>query len=175
MLRKNIELSLSIFAVIVSFVAVGFSWWQLEVARQHNRISVKPVIAFSQYLEGPGGRNGMFVSNQGLGPAKLKSLEVTVDGKVFSGLGQNRWPDVIRQAGSTPRCFKQGWPTKDAVLKAGEEKVLLAQSKAALPICDVATMFFYLDKDITIVIGYESFYGKVFEARSSTKMSVGFP
>lgn len=173
--KSSIELSASLFAVVISGVALGLSWWQLEISREHNRISVQPVIAITPYLEGPSGRNGVFLANQGLGPAKLTSFNVTVNGQTFEGLGRNQWPEVIRKAGSEPSCFKHGWPVYSSVLKAGEEEVLLAPSLANLPGCKAIAILFQLQKDVNIEIGYESFYGEAFETNGSVRMNLDFP
>ena len=174
-MRKNIELYLSTFAVLISFVAAGFSGWQLKDAREHNRLSVKPIINITPYLEAEGGRSGVYISNQGLGPALIKSMNVTVDGETFGGQAQNVWPDILSRAGTEPLCYKHGWQIQGSVLKVGEEEAILAPTEADLPYCNALAMIFQLQKDITIKINYESIYKESFVAIGSTKMNINFP
>lgn len=173
--RKNFELYLSAFAVFISFIAAALSWWQLDIARQHNRISVRPAIVITPYLEGNNGRNGVYLTNQGLGPAILKSMKIVVDGREFSGLEKSHWIEALRQAGTEPICYKHGWPTQDAMIKVGEEEILLSPTSADLPACKLEAIILLMKKDIAITIHYESLYGEVFVAKGSTKMNVDFP
>jgi hypothetical protein len=114
MAAKRIELYISLSAVAISLFALALSWWQLEVGREHNRLSVKPLVVITPHLEGPGGRNGVYLSNQGLGPAVLKSMKVVVAGQSFEGLGKSRWKEILKAADTDPFCYALGWPTPEA-------------------------------------------------------------
>jgi hypothetical protein len=56
-------------AVLISIIAAVFAWKQVEISRTHNQLSVMPILQITPYLEGKGGRNGLYLSNDGLGPA----------------------------------------------------------------------------------------------------------
>lgn len=50
-------------------MVLSISEWQFKDTREHNKLSVKPIINITPYIEAEGGRYGVYVSNQGLGPA----------------------------------------------------------------------------------------------------------
>lgn len=172
MTRKNIELYLSLFAVAISFIAAALTWWQVEIGREHNRMSVRPLINITPYLEGEGKRRGVYISNQGLGPAIITSIEVTVNGETFSGLGESQWKSVLSTAETIPLCYKSGWPIQGSVLRPGEEETLLAPTDAYLPICDIELVNFHFKKDVSISIGYESLYNEKFVAKGTTQINM---
>src|SRR5207302_9887258 len=83
-------------ALIVSVSAVAVGLYEAQLQRAHDRAEVWPHIEISTYttLEGA----SLFIENTGIGPAIVKSVVVTVDGKP-----RENWPDVMRALGdSTP-------------------------------------------------------------------------
>lgn len=168
------EFYISIMALLVSFFAAGFSYWQLIDARQHNRISVRPILIVTAYMEGPGGRNGVYLSNEGLGPGILTSMDVQVKGKSYAGLGKNQWVSVLNEAGTIPGCFKHGWPADGAVVQPGADLALLVPTAAKLPHCDLAAMLLQMQKVMELSLGYQSLYGEAFTSSGSAKINVDF-
>ncbi|MCA0177976.1 MAG: hypothetical protein LCH73_17085 [Proteobacteria bacterium] len=158
-MTKRIELYLSVSAVAISVVALLLSWYQLDVGRRHNQLSVRPLLLLTPHLEGPTGRNGLYLSNQGLGPAILRDIRVTVGEQSFEGLGKSKWREVLIALDSDPNCFALAWPQEQSALKIGEEIALLSPTKAGILSCGVATMVLLTQRRFTVDIQYESLYG----------------
>lgn len=174
MIAKRIELIASVSAVLISLFAVGLSWWQLEVGREHNRLSVRPLVIVTPYLEGPGGRNGLYLSNEGLGPAVLKDMKAVVAGKSFGGLGMSHWRQILKELNANPLCFSQAWPTYESVLKVGEELPILSLTKADLPICGSAAFELLTQRKMSMQVDYASLYGEAFVWSGSAQVNETF-
>ena len=67
-LRAPATLLQAIVTLIVSVLAMAFAWEKVAISKDHNRRSVKPVLQITPFVEGPGERNGIYLSNDGLGP-----------------------------------------------------------------------------------------------------------
>lgn len=86
--------------VIIAVCAVVVSVWQgrisekhLEIAREHNQLSVRPYLDFfSSWASDSTWR--LSLMNEGIGPAIIKSTTLTYDGKTYS-----HWDAVLDAAG----------------------------------------------------------------------------
>ena len=67
-------------ATVVALAALGFTIQQTRLTRAHNRLSVQPVLDFTESFR-PGERAGLRLRNVGLGPARIVSGEVWLDGR----------------------------------------------------------------------------------------------
>ena len=133
----DLNLVLSIGALVVSIVAAGFAALQVKVAadqneaaERHNKVTVAPLIRVIPYAEGKGGRNGLFVSNVGLGPATISGFSATAGAINASGFEADHWPEILAAAGAIPMCFATGWPRAGSVVRAGEELPLVYITRA---------------------------------------------
>lgn len=74
--RKSSKVSYSniasTIALVASILAVVFSWQQNNITKEHNRLSVKPILQLTPMVEGDNKRIGLYLSNVGLGPAIIK-------------------------------------------------------------------------------------------------------
>jgi hypothetical protein len=70
-------------AAVVALFAMAATFWQVKLAREHNRLSVRPHlnVLFSAY---PDKTIYLSVQNSGLGPAIVRSLHVGIDGVEYS-------------------------------------------------------------------------------------------
>jgi hypothetical protein len=170
-MKKKTERKISLSALFISFLALGLAWWQLELGRKHNKLSLKPLLTITPYSEGKDGKNGVFISNQGLGPAILKDFTVTIDGKTYKGLGENKWTEALKAAKTEPLCYKHGWPTSNSIIKVGEEIAILTPTAANIPICNLAMFVLQMGKNISISIEYESLYEEKYTVNGGTKMN----
>jgi hypothetical protein len=65
---------------LIAFLALSFTIWQGYLTRKHNRITVKPsLFVFNDFMSG-GHDKGIFIVNNGVGPAIIKEIIVVVDG-----------------------------------------------------------------------------------------------
>ena len=67
-------------ATVVALAALGFTIQQTRLTRAHNRLSVQPVLDFTESFR-PGERAGLRLRNVGLGAARIVSGEVWLDGR----------------------------------------------------------------------------------------------
>ena len=85
--RTVLDWVLSASAALVALCALGVSLYQTRLMREQQRASVWPRLDLPQTTGGS--TYGRMVRNQGLGPALVRSVEVTVDGRPM-----HRWNDV---------------------------------------------------------------------------------
>ncbi len=87
-----IAIGLSVLAVVVSF-------YQARIAERQAHASVWPYLSIGYSIYDQGDQQGFAwnVDNNGLGPALIRSVTVSVD-----GLPRKRWVDVIAALGLQP-------------------------------------------------------------------------
>lgn len=83
------ETFIAIAALVVSVSAVVVGIYEASLQRAHDRAEVWPHIEIATFIS----LNGASVSleNNGIGPAIIKSIVVTVDGR-----SRRDWPDVVQ-------------------------------------------------------------------------------
>src|SRR3954470_4189876 len=88
--RSRVDRWLSVAAAIGAVCAVAIAVYQAALAREQQRASAWPYLAQSNsYVTGqPYTR---LLENQGVGPARVRSFQVLVDGKSMPD-----WGDVVR-------------------------------------------------------------------------------
>jgi len=76
--------------ILIAFLALGLSMYEFRAARQHERLSVKPILQFERVNAPVEGypQPGIHLVNCGNGVALLESLTVYVDGKPVQPAGQ---------------------------------------------------------------------------------------
>jgi hypothetical protein len=71
--------TVSAAAALIALAALGLTIQQTRLTRAHNRLSVQPVLDFAESYR-RGQRAGLRLRNVGLGPARIISGEVWLDG-----------------------------------------------------------------------------------------------
>jgi len=156
-----VQTSLSLLALGISVFAAFFSWRQVDDARMHNRLSVAPLLHVVSYAEGPGGRNGFYVANVGLGPAILKEFSARSGNFVANGFEVDQWTDVLSAADMNSFCFSSGWPRYESAVKAGEERPLFQITQAhGNGTCYAEMVKLIGGRGIDLIVRYESMYGE---------------
>jgi len=159
--RFKVEQVVAVLAFLISIVALFFAWKQVEISQEHNRLSVTPMLKVTPYAEGKPGRNGIYLTNVGLGPAIIKEFSVRTGNVVASGLESAQWSEILTAAGINPHCFALAWPRADEAIKAGDELLLLSVTKAeGFDICLAELLKLIGGQGVNISIRYESFYGE---------------
>ncbi len=77
------DLVIAVCALLISSLATAASWWQTRVIQQQLSAQVWPYLDFSETLDGDAAQ--IAFANDGLGPAIVRSLVVSVDGKPSHG------------------------------------------------------------------------------------------
>jgi hypothetical protein len=118
--NSRVDRWLSMAAAVGAVCAVAIAVYQAALARQQQRASAWPFLAQSNsYLNGQ--QYTRQIENQGVGPARVRSFQVLVDGKPA-----HTWSDVVRalvnqpDSGLTYSSFGRG-----GVVPAGAARVLL--------------------------------------------------
>lgn len=166
------ERLISLAALVVASGALCVSLWQLNMARQHNILSVRPLLMVTPHFAGSGGKNGLYLTNEGIGLGRITSLSISVSGKSYTGLGANQWPSILRDMGLEPLCFSIAWPTKLAALRPGMEIEILGLSKKAQPGCELALISFLTRKNVSIELHYTSLYEEEHVFSADTSMNL---
>ena len=153
---------LSLAAVVISIAAASISFWQLDLMREHNRLSVRPYLMITPHLTAK--KSGLYLSNEGIGPGIITSFTVRVGDKQFDGLGDSRWPAVREKARLNPECFAKGWPTEGAAVRPGNDIVILEPTKSTQfgPLCLLQMSLFLQRNDVFVEMHYESLYKEPF-------------
>lgn len=152
--------ALTCVATAVALFAAVFAWQQVDIGREHNKLSVRPILQITPYLEGTGGRNGLFLTNDGLGPALLKTFSVRSGSVVREGFGVDQWAEIIATTKANPACFGTGWPKGETAIKVGAELPLVILTKAEGNTCQLELIKLIAGPAVHITVGYESMYGE---------------
>lgn len=153
---------LSLVAVVISIAAASIAYWQLDLMREHNRLSVRPYLMITPHLTSE--KAGLYLSNEGIGPGIITSFKIRVADEQFDGLGDSRWPAVLKKARLDPACFSKGWPTKGAAVRPGNEIAILTPTKSTLfgGLCLLQLNFFLQNNEVFADMEYESLYKERF-------------
>ncbi|EMK6709826.1 hypothetical protein V9J54_003541 [Vibrio cholerae] len=148
----------NISSMAIALAAVCVSIWQGVVMREHNKLSLKPYITSAPRLPGVGGDNGVFVANDGLGPAFIKDAKIIANGKEFD-LTKNSWPEIYEHLGVKGLCYSESWFKEGASLTPGEAVKILAPTTNPVAYgckTEFVKLLSALELDLSLV--YESIY-----------------
>jgi len=109
------ETFIAVAALVVSVSAVAVGLYEAQLQRAHDRAEVWPHVEISTFVTPKGA--SLFVENTGLGPAIIKSVVVTVDGKP-----RRNWDDVLRALGDSARAAMSTTTVVDHALRAANER-----------------------------------------------------
>ena len=169
--KLDIQTLVAIVAAVVSVVATVFAWQQTDSAQTHNRVSVSPVLRLTPYAEGPGGRNGLYLFNAGLGPGIITGFSARAKDVEVSGFGSDRWAEILKAAGAAPACFATGWPTKNAAVAANKEEPLLFITRNKdFEHCHMEMIRLMGGAGIQVTVTYRSLYGDVTTETQTSKV-----
>ncbi|MCE5319170.1 MAG: hypothetical protein LLG04_17635 [Parachlamydia sp.] len=84
----------TIATVIIAITALGVSIWQGIETRKHNRLSVRPHLVFLTDFSPQDSELGIYIKNNGVGPAYIKDVEISVNGKVIPNSSCN-WKSIL--------------------------------------------------------------------------------
>lgn len=80
----KLEVKIAAAALAVSVFALGATGYQAFLQYDHNRVSVTPKLDWRKYYNYSDFAFELRLVNRGLGPAIVRHLEVTIDGKNFT-------------------------------------------------------------------------------------------
>ncbi|WP_299108430.1 hypothetical protein [uncultured Tenacibaculum sp.] len=117
---KKISLEkVSNYAVIlIAFIALFVSIWQIKVAQNHNKLSVKPYLDY--HLIQIDSALTVSISNHGFGPAVIKRISFEHNGIKYSSL-----EDFLKNTGEIKNRLGSYQYGKNSILPAEQTKLLV--------------------------------------------------
>lgn len=148
-------------AAVVALCALFSTIWEAKQAREHNRLSVRPILSLERrrIVSAAGVEMIFILENCGVGPALMKDRYFTVNGERVESDSAHALLDSI--VGDRFNFFLKhsGLPGTEAPIPAGREQVL---AHIVFPGASSTTADHYLEsiKHIGLRIKYESLYGE---------------
>jgi hypothetical protein len=149
------ETFVAVAALIVSVSAVAVGIYEAALQRRHDRAEVWPHVEITTFVM-PNGA-ALAVENTGIGPAIIKSMTVTVDGRPT-----RNWNDVLRALlGHDPGPFSNSTIAERA-LRPGDKVTVLG-----LPHEDLPADFWKSISRVSISICYASVFDEYWLVRDA--------
>ena len=96
-LKLNAETIIAALAFFVSLLSLFYTIQQISDTRRHNRLSVEPHLTFRWDEDHEKQFYGLKVKNTDIGPARIKSFSLAVDGKIVAKDYRGGWDTVLDQ------------------------------------------------------------------------------
>lgn len=160
---KNLDFILSLAGTVTAVCALALSIYEGRQSRQHDRLSVRPLLAF-HHEKHPDTR-ALIVKNQGLGPAILKQLQIFVGDNLVTDPQEGGWPAAFLSTGILSGFAEYYYLMGDDILNSGSERIILKFNCTSYSKEELTE----LDQDmalITVRFEYESMYHEQFAAQS---------
>jgi len=87
----------TIATVFIAVLALFLSIWHLSVQRKHNKLSVKPLLTFEELTANTERGFGVFVRNDGIGPAIIKEFKIYVDNIQIISDYKHLWKEAAKK------------------------------------------------------------------------------
>ena len=121
--------AISYGAGIIAILSFALSIWQGWIGRQHNKLSVRPVITISEEFIGSDA-DGLSIANSGAGVAFIEKVYIYVDGKLMGEMNQDWWARAKATGGITQSMpVHYNWLLPGAIVETGPSKALLITLK----------------------------------------------
>lgn len=162
--KLSIEMILGIFGTFIALCALGLSIWQAQATLRHNHVSVEPRLSIYFSNDAKKGKFGLYVSNNGLGPAYIDQFRLLVNGKHITDPSLGEWPAYFKALNLNPFCFVYGTPYPKTSLRHGSEEILI-EKKESGPIECASDVMRLVEAfpNTQIEIKYQSIYGDEFQ------------
>ncbi|GAB5523173.1 MAG: hypothetical protein Roseis2KO_10450 [Roseivirga sp.] len=113
--------------LIIALTAVAVSVWQgrlsqrqLEIALEHNKLTVRPYLEFVKNIDGVNDLMEIHVGNQGYGPAVVESIEISYKGKQYDA-----WNPVLAAANENSNIRQIYNYSQGSVVAPGTDRTIL--------------------------------------------------
>ena len=164
-MTTTFERFLPIAAFLISLVAIIISSVQYCAVTKHYHVSLQPRLHAYFSNEEQQNKFGIYLVNNGLGPAYIQKMKLYLDNDVLSETEFGSFQSLIRKLNLNPLCFVWGIiKTKDVSISNKEEHFLIRARNPGADECSVdkLALFFTNLKRIKIEIEFESIYGDQF-------------
>jgi hypothetical protein len=150
------ETFIAVAALIVSVSAVVVGIYEAQLQRQHDRAEVWPHLEMTTLTSANGAT--LSVGNTGIGPALIKSVVVTVDGKPA-----HNWTEVMTALlGHEPPAPFSNSTIAESALRPGDKVTMLG-----LPNADMPPGFWKSVHRVGLSVCYSSVFGEYWQLRDS--------
>lgn len=150
------ETFIALAALVVSVSAVAVGIYEAALQRRHDRAEVWPHLELSTFTT-PNGAS-LSVENTGIGPAIIKSVVITVDGK-----RAGHWDDVLTMLlGHAPTAPFSHSTIAESALRPGDKVMMLG-----LPNGDMPSDFWTSVHRIAVVVCYSSVFDEYWVMRDA--------
>ncbi|QGT83979.1 hypothetical protein [Pseudomonas coronafaciens] len=158
------KLNIDRLSLAIGVCALGLSLWQGYQQKVQNHIAVEPRINAYFKVDGKTDQNGLYIFNNGLGPAYVESIEVTVDGRPVTDASYGRFGGAVDSMRLGTDCLTIGGPRPNDSLKLGEEVGLIEISKNAPSACAITKLLLgvKIQKHLDFNLIIKSIYGDRF-------------
>jgi hypothetical protein len=145
----RIERSLSLVVGLAAIVAALVSLYQASLARQQSRAAAWPVLMGGSSLA-TGKPYSYVLANKGVGPARIRTVRVLVDGKDIA-----TWTDALKRfTGLTAVGYEYSYVGPGSVMSPGSADTLLSIPAGA----NAFTFWREANKRLTVSLCYCSVY-----------------
>ena len=145
------ETFIAVAALVVSLSAVIVGIYEASLQRAHDRADVWPHVEMSTFTSANGA--SVSLSNHGIGPAIIKTISVTVDGRPY-----RNWTGVVQALLSRPVTNVSSRTVLDEGIRAGDRVELLTLLPAQMP-----DDFWTTIGRIALTVCYSSVFGQSWE------------
>lgn len=113
-------LIIALTAVVVSVWQGILSQRQLEIALEHNKLTVRPYLEFIKNIDGANNMMEIHVGNQGYGPAVVESLVISYKNKQYDA-----WNPVLDAANESKNIRQIFNYSEGSVVAPGTDRTML--------------------------------------------------
>ena len=150
------ETFIAVAALVVSISAVAVGLYEAALQRRHDRAEVWPHVEITTYTSPEGAK--LSVENSGIGPALIKSVVVTVDGK-----RNHNWNEVLTALlGHTAPQPLSNSTIAESALRPGDKVTLVG-----VPNGDMPPAFWHAIGRVGLVVCYGSVFDEYWQLTDS--------
>jgi len=91
----NIELIISILAILIAIGALIITIWQAREQRKYNRLSMRPILDIESNYSDSLDKIGLFLINRGTGPAIVTNTKFYIDNKQIQDKPNDIWKKIL--------------------------------------------------------------------------------
>ena len=144
---------------VIAICALGTTFYQAHLTRNHNRLSVKPHLT-TWHESMSDGQEVFEIINNGVGPALIKEFKIFVDGQEVTGEGVDIVSNCLKIIFSAYKLsiINSGYLGNGYVMSAKEHRTLITFAFEENNEPSDAE-FEFLTNRVRLLVKYESIYG----------------
>ena len=163
----------AMLAALIALIAMGVTFWQTAISRNHNRLSVRPHLDFitTRFF---GKSVSVTLTNNGIGPAIVQSAYITLDNDEYRLLDCNMPEPIYNEILATGLMFQFNFLGPNTLISSGGS-VCLVTVNGDLNNPLIFNSAIAAIKRISFRFEYESMYEEKFTANSSLHQQIVYP